>query len=477
MKSKVIFYVGVFVLLTFAAFAQNVMEIKSIDSSKLNSKVTIKGKIVNIISPSSSENFYKIYVFDSTESIRVMVPENIMRSINEKKKLEPKQDVEISGIIKTAGTVFEMHVDKASDISDGSKNAEASSDKGESAKSEQAPKVIEGKITDLSKIDKTMLKSIVTINAKVASFRKKWNDTAPNIITMTDGTNKMDVVFWLDADKEVPPEVQIAGSSLEIKGEVGEFKNKAQLKIAEAGDIKVLSAAAKEAGEGQAPASSAGSKIQIKDIDKAKAGNTVTVEGTVAEFKAAWNEKAPNKIKVSDGTGSIYVVYWKDIAEKLAQEPKQDDKIEVKGEVQVFKEELQLKALDASSLKISGEGQSAAPKSSDDDEMGKKTEKPTESAITKISDINASMKDNAVTISGEVMAVSEPRSDRAPYNVIVKDASGSVSVVYWKDLADKMSEDQAPKQGDKVEIKGTVNLFKEKIQIKIKSPSDIKKIK
>ena len=73
-----------------------------------------------------------------------------------------------------------------------------------------------------------------------------------------------------------------------------------------------------------------------------------------------------------------------------------------------------------------------------------------------------------MTVHGRVSKVWKPRSDsKAPHKIVLADQSGSLEVVHWFETERKV------KEGDALEITGTVDLYKGKVQLKVWTSSDI----
>ncbi|MBN1903333.1 OB-fold nucleic acid binding domain-containing protein [Candidatus Sumerlaeota bacterium] len=93
------------------------------------------------------------------------------------------------------------------------------------------------------------------------------------------------------------------------------------------------------------------STIPISSIRKDNLGGIVTIIGRIMEYAPPWTERAPHKIKVNDGTGEVAVVYWAEVADKLAITPKKEEQIQVTGESMDYRGELQVKIRSANAIR------------------------------------------------------------------------------------------------------------------------------
>lgn len=482
MKKNIFLLVVLLIFVSINVFGEDVISIKSVNLDKMNSVITIKGKIINIISPNESNTNYALYIFDGTESMRLTIPADIFMAIKSKNKIEIGDTAKFTGKVKAYSTTLEMWVEKSSDIEiEGSFSVtkeEAKSDKSDS----DLPSEV---IKDLSKITRDSVDKKVFISGKVASFQKAWKDTAPNTITLSDGKNSVPVVFWADVDKNLSPDYKNIGTELSVLGTVNEFKDTLQIKVKKAEDMKIVSSGSPStmpenvSAKPMEKSSLKPEKHDIKSIDVSKDEEEVIVEGKVEEYTASWNEKAPNKAKISDGTGSIIVVFWDDIKPKLPKVPEVGDVLNVTGKTQLYRNELQIKVKNPTDIKFIESSKSIEPKtegSVKQKEIEKSSEKPKTSGekFTPIKDISEANKDSVYSISGEIVNIRAPRNDRAPFNIEVKDDTGKIAVVYWKDVADKLKPGQIPTPGKKIQVKGTVGVHNKELQIKINAPSDMK---
>ncbi|MDH3982431.1 MAG: OB-fold nucleic acid binding domain-containing protein [Kiritimatiellaceae bacterium] len=88
-----------------------------------------------------------------------------------------------------------------------------------------------------------------------------------------------------------------------------------------------------------------------------------------------------------------------------------------------------------------------------------------------LADITAEQKGARMTVAGRVSYVWKPKpGSKAPHKIILKDASGILDVVCWlKDVPEF-------EIGAEIEVTGTVDLYKEQLQLKVRKVEDFKPV-
>ena len=215
-------------------------------------------------------------------------------------------------------------------------------------------------LQDLSRINASMRARTCVIQAQVLEYESPWSEKAPHTITVSDGSNRLPVVFWQDVRKGLAEDCMKIGARIEVRGTVNEYHGSFQIKVKKrTGHIRLLSPPPHDLHTGDEPtkkgALSSGtgdnghvsilptSRIPIGDIQKGPIGRIVTVAGEVTDFRSPWAERAPNKATLNDGSGSIIIVYWKEVAAGIPRSPELGDKIQVTGESQDYRGEQQIK--------------------------------------------------------------------------------------------------------------------------------------
>jgi DNA/RNA endonuclease YhcR with UshA esterase domain len=216
-------------------------------------------------------------------------------------------------------------------------------------------------------------------------------------------------------------------------------------------------------------------------ITQDKIGQIVELQGTVKGFQASRSERAPNSFKLEDSAGTIRVAIWPDVFSKIPQNSALRDgaKVRVKGKVAEFRGALEIHVNNASDIQIEGAAAApaapttaAAPAPATSTSSAPQAASPS-GAVTPIAQITNDKVGQQFTIQGTITSARRPSSERAPYILKVKDATGSIDVVFWQDLADKLSDAQKANEGDVVRVTGTLGEYRGNLQLKPRAPADI----
>jgi DNA/RNA endonuclease YhcR with UshA esterase domain len=212
----------------------------------------------------------------------------------------------------------------------------------------------------------------VYLQGRIVNHREPWNERAPHLLTITDGTGEIDVVFW------DPTYVQIAnreaytpGAVVQAFTKVDEHRGKLQAKLADPSHIRLVGGMA-PAGGGQpaaggaapgmvsgAPATPGAKAAAIGNINTSMTGQLVVVRGAAAQVRPPnQGTRAPFKVTLEDSTGSISVVYWENLDAQLnpADRPSEGKVYEITGEVGEYRGELQLQPKQAGDIKLARQG-------------------------------------------------------------------------------------------------------------------------
>jgi len=184
--------------------------------------------------------------------------------------------------------------------------------------------------------------------------------------------------------------------------------------------------------------------VRIGEITPMMNFASVRVEG-VLESDARRIRSGSVLYVVDDGTGTIPVFFDRPAGEKL---PKAGTRVSVAGNLGVGA---------GNKVRMSGQTIELLP--------GAVEAKEPE---LKLSDITPEQKDARMTVYGRVSKVWKPRpGSKAPYRIVLSDSSGSLDIVHW--FVPKLPV----AVGDELEIRGTVGVYKDKVQLKVWEAGDI----
>lgn len=100
----------------------------------------------------------------------------------------------------------------------------------------------------------------------------------------------------------------------------------------------------------------------IGNITQASVGQRATLKATITSVRV-FKEAKGRTLKISDGTGTIDVVIWKDLYNQIPQKDSlvKGTKIQVSGEIGSYRENLQIKPKSPGDIQISGAASAAPP--------------------------------------------------------------------------------------------------------------------
>jgi DNA/RNA endonuclease YhcR with UshA esterase domain len=179
---------------------------------------------------------------------------------------------------------------------------------------------VAGGVWPISSLTHDSLRQEVTIVGKVANARKIPGDNSPYILTISDNTGSIDVVFWVAlADRLSDAQKAEVGDKVKITGELGEYRGNLQIRLEKPENLKTEKSAPGEFTRTAPAASSQPRPIQrlkLSQVATASVGQRVQIEGTVLSIELLAGGR---RIVVKDYSGSATILLW-DSAEGLKPE-------------------------------------------------------------------------------------------------------------------------------------------------------------
>jgi len=363
MKNKVFAFVSIMIFLFVsssltAETAQKTIPINTIDQKMIDQIVTVGGRIVSILAPRSEQAPYSLYLTDDTESIRVVVWKNVYDALTIKEQLKAGAKIFVTGTVRDYRGNLNIYVNAPTDIR--MMDSGVGSVKDETAKTSAITPVpvapAPAGILSPGQVNASMLERTVTVQGVVKSYAVARNERSPYSVDLKNDTGVLRVVYWSDVSKLLNF-TPAPGQTLRITGQVSEYRGNLQLRVRNAAGVKQVEiGAVAPAGTPAAsplpgvatPASQVVAPSQILSpgsITKESIGKTVKVKGKIVNIRPSWMETAPNTVSISDGSGTIDIVYWPDIDAKLTaeQKPVVGKTVIVEGEVSEFRGKLQVR--------------------------------------------------------------------------------------------------------------------------------------
>lgn len=146
--------------------------------------------------------------------------------------------------------------------------------------------------------------------------------------TLDDGTGQLVLLLWMDIYTGLKePTALDVGAEVAAAGEIQLYQGALELVPAKVSDVRVQVAA-------PAPP-----WVQVSALSAANAGQVVRLRGVLGEPRAF---SAGVRALLDDGTGTIQIILWSNVAQALAQPPAAGMMVEVVGVVEIYKDQLEL---------------------------------------------------------------------------------------------------------------------------------------
>ena len=161
------------------------------------------------------------------------------------------------------------------------------------------------------------------------------------------------------------------------------------------------------------------------------------------------------QLTIADGSGELRVRGFKPVAEALRQrgvQIRKGDKVKVAGTLRVIEDNVSMMLQVPEHLEILD------------------TEAPTVVAFNELGGVEDG---KLVTVRGIIERVDMPRSERAPYNILMSDGTGAGRVVAWRNVFDANGNDARLQRGVTVEVRANVAQFRGEPQLQLADARDI----
>ena len=253
----------------------------------------------------------------------------------------------------------------------------------------------------------------------------------------------------------------VAGQAITVEGVVSLYRMTPQIVPANVADIRlsavpVLTQASSPAADNPPEENvllvqpqaqpSVQPPVPLNEISEADLGRTVRVQGRVVMLEGL---SGGVKATLDDGTAQILLLLWDDVHQDLEAPATLDvgAEVAVTGEVQVYREELEV-----------------VPASATDVEILKPAELP---PWVELGDLSAADAGRVVRARG---VLREPQGFSAGVKVVLKDSTGDIIVLFWSQLYQTLAP--APQAGQQVEVVGVIDVFNDELELVPRSNYD-----
>ena len=459
-----------------------VIPLSSIQQDKIGQTATVEGRILNVLPPRSEKAPYNLYLTDGSDTLLVVIWEDVFKAISGVDKLKPGANVRLTGTVNQYRGNLQFTINKSQDMILPGENAQASESQIDKTKTSVPAQSLPDGILSPGRIDRTHIGQEVVVQGRVKEYKPSWSETAPYSITLQDDSGTLRVVYWSDVAKVLGSSWEArSGQILRIRGKVSEYKQNLQLRVSEAKDI-VDAATSQTSGSESNPLI-----IPVEELSQAYVGKYVRVTGTIEKITPAWMPTAPNTIILADDKARINVVYWADVADVLKpeQKPQNGQTIQVEGKLKEFKSELQIKIYKAADLvplksgnsSINSPGTKTQAKPVSQSQSGIQEGSGQNAQILPLGSVTREYLDKYVKVQGKIAEITPSWMPSAPNSVVLSDGQARIKVVYWSDVADKLSPEQKPAIDAVLLVEGKLDEYRGELQIKVEKPEKISLVK
>lgn len=342
--------------LTITAFPGSVAP-ETVTREMLGQEVALTGKIARVV-PSERENVpFQLFLVDREEA-----PVMIVYWADAAKQIHGDRGVPIAGTpVSVTGTLEEyrgslqVRVRRPEQIRIAGYGATSAAPPAAEESSAAQPNEQGYFTVDKLPGMRAYLGRELSISGKATAFRAAWSETAPHVITVSEGEHTMEVVFW-PGPGEAYPDFSKAGTPIFATGQFQQYRDKLQLKVDDLANLssEPLPAAriilpVLEPAEGRTVADGwpgrvpgndhlkvelvdlpTGDRVSLRSLGPEHVGNTVSVSGTVGAVMSGGGSRA---ILIGDGRGFLRV----NLPAHHSPVPVDGDQITILGKV-VFSE-------------------------------------------------------------------------------------------------------------------------------------------
>lgn len=199
--------------------------------------------------------------------------------------------------------------------------------------------------------------SYVYVRAKLDAMQPpRPNSRAPWNLHVSDNTGTMKVVIFQDVYNQIPNPTEIfqPGVTLELFVEASEYRGERQLVVTRPAYVRVKAGSraitSKFRSGGSGGFGGNYTPVTIATLNRQTVGKSVAIKGTITSIDPTPGGTLPTKLLLSDETGTVIVIYWKEIGDQINPSVKMavGSKVEVSGVVTEFEGTIQVRIDDGS---------------------------------------------------------------------------------------------------------------------------------
>lgn len=212
--------------------------------------------------------------------------------------------------------------------------------------------------------------------------------------------------------------------------------------------------------------------MPLESITAEHMNERVVVDGRILQVRESRSERMPVSLMIREQP-PLWVIYYPAIAEEVQAGrgvPVVGQRVTARGVVNEFQGQLQVRANSSADIVLQGTGRTVGG-IADEILAGAEPDVATAArslwehrGVAKSAELRAHLGSQAV-VAGAIEAIRLPWSDTAPTIVTVKDATGSVDLVFW--ARDEAAKPQGLEVGKLVLARGNVEEFQGRTQLNL----------
>jgi DNA/RNA endonuclease YhcR with UshA esterase domain len=363
-------------------------------------KVRLRGAVRGVRSP--YEGLLILKLRDETAAIEVVLPPASDDAAAFLPRLVPGQSLEVAGAVDLYGATPQVSVGRWSDLA-----------------------LLEGEVTiapprragELAAGDEGRWARLKGTIAEARSF------SAGLKLALDDGSGRVTVLLWQDLLRSLPAADLAEGATLEVQGQVAEYRGELEIVPELASDLLLL----------LPPAPRKVIARTVGELSAGHVGQVVQVEGVLLSLRAF---SAGRKGLLDDGTGAVTLLLWQDVYDGLSDpgQVQPGARLRVEGEVAEYGGALEVVPLTPAGVAVLGHTALEIP------EMA-------------VGQIQAEDAGQTVQVAGQVMAV-HPFS--RGLRLTLDDGTGEITLLLWQEVLAALQGSQAPALGARVTARGEI---------------------
>jgi exonuclease VII large subunit len=188
----------------------------------------------------------------------------------------------------------------------------------------------------------------------------------------------------------------------------------------------------------------------INQIAAEEVDQTVAVQGTLMDVRSLAGKGY--KFVLTDGTGQVALVVWRNVYESLPEPDKLGigAQVQAQGKVNQYRDELQIVPQDGEDVVI--------------------VKEPPTATVIPMDEVTAELTGQWRTVQGEITEVwAFSRGMKAR----LRDTTGEVVILLWQNIYASLPEPEAISVGTKLQATGQINVFGEELQVVPKTRRDV----